>query len=127
VGLMDYAAILSKQEIPMRDIIQELDKRGWNAYGKELLDFEEIPHDVLVWLLFKWETFGYPDFPIKGYLRVVPKEGTNNKHARFHVVQSSWYIKVYYTIVNETMVRYFYLKRLIEIWLTKLNQYWKKK
>ena len=114
---MDYAAILTKQEIPMKEIIKELDQRGWHVISKEFQQFEETPSDVLVWMVFRWETLGYPNFPIKGYLRIIAKQDTNDMRAYFHIVQSPWYATIYYNVLHVILLIKERLRRKINRWL----------
>lgn len=112
---MDYAAILAPKdkEITLKEIIEELRKRNWIVVSKEIEDFEEIPSIVLVWMLFKWKTLGYPKFNCKGYVRIVAGEHKNDMRTYFHVVQSPWYSVLYYNILMWGELQLGKIKRLI--------------
>lgn len=112
---MNYAAILAPKndEIPLKEISEELKKYNWIVVSKEIEEFEEIPSPVLVWMLFKWKTLGYPKFNCKGYVRIVAGEGRDDMRTYFHVVQSPWYAVIYYNILMWGELKLAIIKRLI--------------
>jgi hypothetical protein len=93
-----YAAILSEDSVLLEDVRTEAKKKGYLVVGSKLEVLEEIPHDVVLWMLFGFKQLGYSTFPIKGYVRIASTEhpvGTTH----FHIAQSPWHARIYYRLL----------------------------
>jgi hypothetical protein len=108
-----YAAILAENEVNFADIKNALNKRGWAVFGKGIEQLEEAPSNVVVWILYAWKTLGYPDMPIRGYVRIGSEWSPIGK-TYFYVIESGLVAFVYYHVLSFVLYKWEKMKRALK-------------
>jgi hypothetical protein len=97
-----YAAILSENDVLFEDIRILAKKKGFQVVGSELVSFDEVPRNVVLWLLFGYNKLGYPDMSVQGYVRIASiSHRTGNSYVV--LANSPGHAKAYYWLLFEGM------------------------
>jgi hypothetical protein len=93
-----YAAIMAENEANFADIKNALNKRGWTVFSKGIEQIEEIPSNVVVWILYAWKTLSRRSLPLRGYVRI-GREWVPPRKTYFHVINCGSVAFVYYHVL----------------------------
>jgi hypothetical protein len=104
-----YAAIMTERDISLADVKDEIVKMGFQVVGAELEDLDDIPRNVILWIMFGFNKLERnPVLPTK-YLRVATTIHPSNK-TYFRVINSPWWVTAYYQT-----------KMLLQLWWEKMK------
>jgi hypothetical protein len=104
-----YAAIMSELDVSLSDVRDEITKMGFQVVGSELEEHDDIPRNVILWIMFGFNRLERnPTLPTK-YIRVASITHPDNK-TYFRVLSSPWWIATYYHIKMWVQLRWEKLK-----------------
>jgi hypothetical protein len=100
-----YAAIMSERDLPLSDVGDEITKMGFEVVGSELEDLEEIPPNVVLWIMLGFNRIERnPTLPCK-YVRVFSPTHPLGK-SYYRVVGSPWWVAAYYQIMHWVLFKW---------------------
>jgi hypothetical protein len=109
-----YAAIMTERDISLADVKDEIMKMGFQVVGSELEDLDNIPRNVMIWIMFGFNRLERnPVLPTK-YVRVASITHPGNK-TYFKVIESPWWITTYYHALMWVQLKWEKMKLRLEL------------
>jgi hypothetical protein len=100
-----YAAIMSDHDVSLSDVKDEITKMGFQVYGSELEDQDDIPRNVMIWLMFRVNRIERnPSLPTK-YVQIASITHSGRK-TYFRIIDSPWWSTIYYTVLMWVSVKW---------------------
>jgi hypothetical protein len=99
-----YAAITCDHEIPFEDVRRAINERGFQVAGSKLEDLDDIPPNVIFWMLFEHRKLGTTSIDTR-YVRIASIE-YRGPQKFFHTVNGPWWSTIYYTVVMWAMFQW---------------------
>ena len=105
-----YAAIMSELDVSLADVRDEINRMGFQVVGSELEDCDDIPGNVMLWMMFGFDRLERnPSLPTK-YVRVASITHSG-RQTFFRIINSPWWSTLYYPAVMWIYVTWERMKR----------------
>jgi hypothetical protein len=114
VNPLVYAAIMSERDVALADVRREINKMGFQVVGSELEDQDDIPRNVILWIMFGVDRIERnPSLPTR-YVRIASITHSGRK-TFFRIIDSPWWSTIYYTVLMWVSVKWEKAKNRAEV------------